>query len=116
MANKYLDSVIPVLAVNKLSDVHDFYKSLFGETDIEPAEGVAEWEITEGHYIQVAEILERAGTNAVLFGCTDIDAFVAELRDKGVEVSDPVDYGVVKVAVTTDPAGNELQFAEEVEE
>ncbi|WP_018297843.1 VOC family protein [Corynebacterium lubricantis] len=116
MANKYLDSVIPVLAVNKLSEVHEFYKSIFGETDIEPAEGVAEWEVVEGHYIQVTEIPERAGKNAVVVGCTDIAAFVAELREKNIEVSDPVDYGVVIVAVTTDPAGNEIQFAQVVDE
>lgn len=116
MANKYLDSVIPVLPVDTLASVHDFYKALLGETDIEPADGVAEWEVAPGHYVQVCEVPERAGTGAVILGSTDIDALIQDLRKKGVEVSDAEDYGVVKVAVVLDPAGNEIQFAQETGE
>lgn len=108
-----LTSIIPVLAVDSLEQVHDFYKALFGETDIEPEAGIAEWEVAEGHYLQVVEIPERAGSGAVVVGCTDVAAFVARARERGVEMDDPQEFDYFTVAVVRDPAGNELQFAQD---
>jgi glyoxylase I family protein len=40
----------------------------------------------------------------------DIDAVVAELRDKGVTVSDPNPVGTNRQSFLTDPAGNSIEL------
>ena len=40
----------------------------------------------------------------------DLDAVIAELRDRGVEVSDAMAFGPNRQAVTHDPAGNMVEL------
>ena len=40
----------------------------------------------------------------------DLDAAVAELRDQGLEVSDPSPVGPGRQAFTADPAGNMIEL------
>jgi len=40
----------------------------------------------------------------------DLDAVIAELRDRGVEVSDPMVVGPGRQAFTSDPAGNVVEL------
>lgn len=108
-------AAIPILAVNSVESVHEFYTAIFGETDIEPEAGIAEWEVSAGHHVQVAEIPERAGQGAVVVGTRDVQSLVDELRARNLPVTDVEDYSFVKVAVAVDPDGNEIQFAEDVD-
>ena len=45
----------------------------------------------------------------------DLDGFVAQLKDKGVEVLDSVDEGYGKFAWLLDPDGVKIEFWEQVE-
>ena len=40
----------------------------------------------------------------------DLDAAVAELRDRGIDVSDPQPVGTRRQAFLTDPAGNRVEL------
>jgi glyoxylase I family protein len=44
------------------------------------------------------------------FAVDDLDAVVTELRDRGVEVSDPMPVGPGRQAFTHDPAGNMVEL------
>ncbi|WIM68023.1 glyoxalase/bleomycin resistance/dioxygenase family protein [Corynebacterium breve] len=109
------NAVIPVLPVKELANVTEFYNALFGEPTMEPADGIAEWEVAPGAWVQVAEIPERAGQAAVVLGTDDLLGLVADLKSRGIGVSSVEDFGVVMIAVAVDPEGNELQLAEETE-
>jgi glyoxylase I family protein len=43
---------------------------------------------------------------------TDLDAAVAELRGRGVDVTDPVPVGRGRQSFVTDPAGNRVELQE----
>ncbi|MHB1781654.1 MAG: VOC family protein [Acidimicrobiales bacterium] len=45
-------------------------------------------------------------------GVGDLDATVAELRAKGVDVSDPVPVGAARQAFLRDPSGNSIELQE----
>jgi catechol 2,3-dioxygenase-like lactoylglutathione lyase family enzyme len=45
-------------------------------------------------------------------GVTDLDAAVAELRARGVEVSDPAPVGATRQAFLRDPSGNSVELQE----
>ena len=45
----------------------------------------------------------------------DLDAAVAELRTKGVEVGDPSPVGSARQAFTKDPAGNDVELHQRAE-
>lgn len=72
-------------------------------------------EVGDGHQIHlVANEAFVAPTTSqhIAFGVTDCDAAVAELRGKGIEVSDPFDIGAGRQAFLNDPAGNLLELNE----
>ena len=43
---------------------------------------------------------------------TDLDAVVTELRDQGIEVTDPVGVGTGRQSFLADPAGNRVELQE----
>ncbi len=47
-------------------------------------------------------------------GVADLDAAVAELRARGVQVSDPVPVGASRQAFLRDPSGNSVELQEVV--
>jgi predicted enzyme related to lactoylglutathione lyase len=47
---------------------------------------------------------------AVNFRVSDLDAMVVQLRDRGIEISDPESYPIGSFASLADPEGNPIQL------
>jgi catechol 2,3-dioxygenase-like lactoylglutathione lyase family enzyme len=69
------------------------------------------WLDAGGQQVHLIEAPPPAGLGqhfALLVG--DLDATVAELRGRGVEVSDPAPVGTSRQAFVTDPSGNLVEL------
>ena len=64
------------------------------------------------HLVESASFSPPATSQHLAFGVDDCQATVIELRDAGLEVSDPFDIGAGIQAFLRDPAGNLLEFNE----
>ncbi len=111
MAGK-LNDVAAVVAVRDYAAARSWYGRLIGRApDLEPIDGVAEWQIAETAWLQVIEDRDRAGRSAVRFGVDDLAAQVAALTGDGITVGEPVVIaGLVEVVDVADPDGNEVSF------
>jgi predicted enzyme related to lactoylglutathione lyase len=106
-------SAYPAADVRKL---HEFYTKTLGVPLGEPMEfdgvaGYAEGKVGEGYFaLLLDEWLDRPkGSGAgVAFEVDDLDKMSAELRAKGIEVSEPMVFPVCKLANFTDPEGNKV--------
>jgi hypothetical protein len=110
-----LVNVVGVLPVTDHSKAVEWYRKWIGRApDVEPMEGVAEWQLAENAWIQVSVNPEYAGRTTFVVGVKDLDAQRTSLAAVGVAVGDVSDYGVVKTAEAVDPAGNKILFAQEI--
>lgn len=98
-----------------LTLVRDWYIALLGEATVVPDEGVLEWEVTPGHWIQLAEENGSNCAGSVIVETSDLAELHASLLGEGFEVGEIVDYKVVEFAELNDPAGNAIQFVEVVD-
>lgn len=108
-------STLPVLNVPDLAAVREWYVALLGEASVVPDEGVLEWEVAPGHWIQLAEEAEHPCNGSVIVETADLTQLHSSLLGEGFDIGDIVDYEVVKFAELADPAGNVLQFVEVVD-
>lgn len=107
--------MIGVLPVIDHSAATAWYAKLFGRAaDVEPAEGVAEWQIAENAWVQVSADPEPAGRTTLVIGVTDLDAHLADCLAVGIVISEVSDYGFIRTADVTDPAGNTILFVQNI--
>ena len=107
-------SVLAVVPVRDHARAVAWYGRWIGRAaDVAPADGVAEWQLANGGWLQVGLNPEDAGHTTVVVGVQDVAARHALATDSGVEVSDIQDYGVVRLIQIADPDGNTVVFAEE---
>jgi hypothetical protein len=115
MAESNLTSVVGVLPVADYAQAVKWYQNWIGRApDVEPMEGIAEWQLAENAWIQVAADPESAGRATVVVGVKDIDAQRSACAAVDVAVGDVSDYGFIKTAEAVDPAGNKVLFVQEV--
>ncbi|KUI42008.1 glyoxalase [Mycobacterium sp. IS-1590] len=115
MAPKFND-VAAVVATGDFATARSWYCEVMGRgPDLEPIEGVAEWQITATAWLQLMEDGTRAGRSAVRIGVDDLDAQIAELAELGIDAGEVVVIAdVVRVADVVDPDGNEVSFVEDL--
>jgi hypothetical protein len=114
MAESNLASVVGVLPVIDHAKAVMWYQKWIGRApDVEPMEGIAEWQLVGSAWIQVTVDPEAAGRTTIVVGVKDIDAQRSACAAVGVAVGDVSDYGFVKTAEAVDPAGNKILFAQE---
>jgi hypothetical protein len=114
MPGSNLTSVVGVLPVTDHAKAVTWYQRWIGRgPDVEPMDGIAEWQLAENAWIQVALDPGSAGGTTVVVGVTDIDAQRSACAAADVAVGDVNDYGVVKTAEAVDPAGNKILFVQE---
>ncbi|MEJ7832296.1 MAG: VOC family protein [Nocardioides sp.] len=83
------DDVLATLPVADLAGTTAWYERLFGRpADRTPMPSLAGWQVTSGGGVRVAGV-ENAPAATVTLTTADLDALVAELRGRGVEVDDP---------------------------
>jgi glyoxylase I family protein len=110
-----MPDVINVLAVVPVAEFDacvQWYEQLIGRgPDRRPMDGCAEWQLAPTGGIQVYLAPDDAGSATVILGVDDVDAHVAELGRRGVEV-EPFDVpsGQFRLATLQDPAGNTITF------
>jgi hypothetical protein len=110
-----LTSVISVLPVVDHSDAVAWHARWIGRgPDVEPMEGVAEWQLADNGWIQVSADPGSAGKTTVVIGVADIDAQRSACEAAGVPWGEVNDYGFVKTAEAADPAGNTIVFVQDV--
>ena len=115
MPESNLASVVGVLPVTDHAKAVKWYQKWIGRgPDVEPMEGIAEWQVAENAWIQVSVDPESAGRTTVVVGVKDIDAQRAACTAVKVAVGDVSDHGFVKTAEAVDPAGNKILFVQEV--
>ena len=108
-------NVIGVLPVTDYAAATSWYTTLLGRgPDVEPDEGVGEWQIAENAWIQVSADPASSGRTTVVIGVSDVEAHVAACRKVGVETSEVNDYGFIKMATVKDPAGNTVMFVQDL--
>ena len=98
------------------ASARSWYSRLIGrDPDLEPIDGVAEWQITATAWLQLVEDPDRAGKSAVRFGVDDLDAQVAELTEAGIATGEPVVVAdMVKIVDIADADGNEVSFVADI--
>jgi hypothetical protein len=110
-----LKSVVGVLPVGDHAAAVSWYQKWIGRApDVEPIEGVAEWQLAENAWIQVSADPEPAGNATVVVGVGDIDTQRTNCAAAGVTVGEVNDYGFIRTAEAVDPAGNKLMFIQEM--
>ncbi len=112
-----LNDVAAVVATRDYATARTWYSHILGrDPDLEPIDGVAEWQITATAWIQLLTDADRAGKSAVRFGVSDLAAQIAALDDVGIAAGQPVVIAdMVRVVDITDPDGNEVSFVEAIE-
>ncbi|OFC68789.1 VOC family protein [Alteromonas confluentis] len=116
MTTKNINGVISVLPVKEFDRALDFYTRLFErEPDIIPMDGVAEWQLLEGAWIQLSVDPEKAGSTSVVITVTDIDKHHHFCESNGLPIGDIIEYpGVIKLAEVSDPEGNKVSFVQDI--
>jgi glyoxylase I family protein len=103
-----IEHVLAVVPVTDLDRSRRWYELLFGRAaDNNPMPTLAEWQVVPGGWVQVFDDDRRAGSMAVNFAVSDLDADIDELKQRGLEPGEIVeaDKGV-RLSALTDPDGN----------
>ncbi|MGP3685740.1 VOC family protein [Streptomyces sp. IBSNAI002] len=104
-------NVNAVLPVSDHATAIAWYRKWIGRgPDVEPMEGVAEWQLVDNGWIQVAYAPETAGKTSIAIGVEDIDAHLAGLAGAGVTSGEIQDYDFIKMSELVDPEGNKINF------
>lgn len=101
------------IMVSDFTTAEAWYEQLLARpADARPMEGLAEWKLADGGWIQVFQDTERAGSSSVTFLVSGLDDHLAELKAKGISIERTTTSAYVKTATVCDPAGNRVVFAE----
>ncbi|MRG87172.1 VOC family protein [Salinibacillus xinjiangensis] len=102
--------------VEDMKEGQKWYETLFNrEPDFVPHEGIAEWEMIPGCWLQVAEGTPAEASGPLRLGVTDIEGERERLvRELGIDPFDIYSREEVPVrwGTCTDPWGNRLGFFE----
>lgn len=108
-------NVVGVLPVTDHPAAVAWYQKWIGRgPDVEPMDGVAEWQLAENAWIQVSADSGASGSSTVVVGVRDLDVQRSACAAAGVAVGEVADYGVVKSAEAVDPAGNTVVFVQDL--
>ena len=109
-------NVLAGVAVKDLDESGSRYEQLFGRPpDTRPMERLLEWEFKKnGGWLQVFEVKSGAGASFVTLVENNVDRRIEDLEAKGIEIvsSSGSDGHAVKTAIIKDPDGNQIVFAQ----
>jgi len=98
--------------VSEIGAGRTWWQRVFGrEPDLVPHEREVAWQVAEAGWIYVVEDPGSAGGGLATLVVEDLDAEVAQLRERGVE-PELVNEGKVRKAIVRDPDGNELALGQ----
>jgi hypothetical protein len=101
------------IMVDNFENAVAWYENLLDRPpDARPMEGLAEWKLTDGAWIQVYKDSERAGFSSVTFLVDGFEAQLELLRTKAIPIEATTMSDYVKTATVKDCSGNRVVFAE----
>lgn len=111
-----INDIAAVVATSRFSESLAWYSRIMGrDPDLQPVDGVAEWQLTATAWLQLVTDEAAAGRTAVRFGVSDLAATMTALVDYDVEVGEPqVIADMVAILDVADPDGNEVSFVQEL--
>ncbi len=90
-----------------------WYEKVLGRPpDARPMDGLAEWKLPDGAWIQVYQDRDRAGFSSVTFQVTSFEQQLEELTAKNIHLGAMTTSDYVKTVTVKDPSGNRVVFAE----
>ena len=107
-----IDHVLAVVPVGDVEAAHAWYERLFGRpADNQPMEGLVEWRLTDGGWVQLTRDADRAGSALLNFAVDDLERHVSDISGRGLAPGaiETVDKGV-QLSAIRDPDGNTLTF------
>ena len=108
--------VVAVLPVKDHAASVAWYARWLGRNpDVVPMEGVAEWNLAQAGWLQVALDPVNAGRTSVVVTVHDANAQRLVCSKAGLNPGDVQDLGVVKLVELKDPDGNNVVFVQEVQ-
>ena len=113
-----ITDTLPVLFVDDHDTAIDWYTKLFGRTfDRRPMDPDAEWDLGDGRGLQIYHDPIRAGGHDVVLGVPDLDAALLDIGSRGIDAeASTTSSGQFKLAVLTDPAGNNVILSQSLTE
>ena len=105
-------NVLAGVAVSDLDASVEWYADVLGRApNLRPMEGLAEWQFSDGGWLQIYEDANRAGHSCVTFAEDDFDGRVWALKAKGIKVGPITRSDQVDTVLVRDPDGNQVVFA-----
>lgn len=103
-----IEHVLAVVPVTDLDRSRRWYEKLFGRAaDNNPMPTLVEWQVVPGGWVQVFDDEQRAGSTAVNVAVRDLDAYIEDLRRRGLEPGEIIEANKgVRLSALTDPDGN----------
>lgn len=109
-----ITDVLAVLPSANFKAAAAWYERLVGRpADRRPMDGLVEWQLCPGGAIQLTESAEHAGSAQVTVGVDDVEAYAAELAERGLslQVTDTAS-GQFRIGTIKDLDGNAIVFAQ----
>jgi predicted enzyme related to lactoylglutathione lyase len=98
--------------VSDIAVARRFYERLFGRPpDLVPHEREVAWQLAEGGWVYVVEDAPRAGRSLLSLIVEDLDAELAPVEERGLEVT-RLSGGPPFKAEVVDPDGNKVSFGQ----
>jgi hypothetical protein len=110
-------NILAGIAVKDLKTAISWYSDLLDRIpDIQPMDGLAEWEFEGGGWLQLFEDDARAGHSSATIADNDLEGRVHDLNAKGIAISHTGSSESVRIAIIADPDGNQIVFAQGFDE
>jgi dihydrofolate reductase/catechol 2,3-dioxygenase-like lactoylglutathione lyase family enzyme len=88
-----------------------WYERLFGkEPAFFPNDIEAVWDLGENRWLYIKKLPERAGHALQHLFVDNLDTFVAEIAERGIEPVDQETYPGARKVIYRDPEGNQIEF------
>jgi predicted enzyme related to lactoylglutathione lyase len=102
------------IPVADLDAAIDWYERLFGAApDMAPNDTERTWRLTDASWVYVVADPERAGKALVTLMVDDLDARLAAIRERGIEVGEIEEINEkTRKAEIVDPEGNRIGFGQ----
>lgn len=108
-------NVLAVVPTADLAVARPWWAALLGrDADRVPMPSDVEWQLTPTGGIQLVDDAEHAGSASVTLGVDDVDAELAAIAQRGLDVPEAqtVPSGRFRIAVLQDPDGSTVVLAQ----
>jgi catechol 2,3-dioxygenase-like lactoylglutathione lyase family enzyme len=99
------------MRVRDLAAARPWYERLLGEPSFSPHAKEIVWDVAEERSLYILEDPDRAGSGLVTFFVDDLDAWIAQIGERGLWPAEQETYANgVRKATYRDDDGNEVGF------